>query len=288
MSQERQLPEELTALEATLASLKPRAASFDRLCQAFEAGYRAALAERHLPLPSGRGEGPDATPRGAELPPPVAELTRVQPVPAAGSTNVHPNHNLAPPPRRSWAWPAAFAAMSTVAAVLFVVVVLRPEPEPVVRYIERPAAVAPADPEALPAADAAPSEPMPVEQRRDPVDPAERLPAGEPPRREAPAEPAPFAWVSELAAALWPVPHSLPPPRRAMAADPFAEALALAGASPIGPYRSAEPPPAEPLETEPPPPSKTTAEWMELLHQRPTGEVDPFLDELFSPRRNRS
>ncbi len=43
--------------------------------------------------------------------------------------------------RHRWAWPSAFGAMTTVAAVLLAVVLLRPEPQSVVKYVyvERPA-----------------------------------------------------------------------------------------------------------------------------------------------------
>jgi len=50
--------------------------------------------------------------------------------------------------RHRWAWPSAFGAMATVAAVLLAVVLLQPDPQPVVEYVyvERPA-----EPEPIPA-----------------------------------------------------------------------------------------------------------------------------------------
>ncbi|MBN2477645.1 MAG: hypothetical protein JXB62_23760 [Pirellulales bacterium] len=90
-----ELPAELKAFEARLASLTPCAGRLDREALIFEAG-RASV------LPGG---GRSAS----------GVLRRLR-----------------------WSWPTAFGAMTTVAAALLAMVLMRPEPSVVVRYVRVP------------------------------------------------------------------------------------------------------------------------------------------------------
>jgi len=87
-----ELPAELKAFEARLASLSPRAPRFDREALIYEAGRASVLA------------GSDG--------------------PMAGSRRWS-----------RWGWPASFGSMTTVAAALLVVVLIRPEPPVLVKYV---------------------------------------------------------------------------------------------------------------------------------------------------------
>jgi len=125
MSGEEERSEDLKALEAALAALVPRVEGFDRERVIFEAGRAAAIAEME------RGQAHGMQPVGFE-----AARTR----------------------RRRWAWPAAFSAMTAVAATLLVALMTRPEPRVASRPVEprgpAPIGVPPAEPVAGPPAQA--------------------------------------------------------------------------------------------------------------------------------------
>jgi hypothetical protein len=114
MSGEEERSEELKGLEAALAALAPRVEGFDRERLIFEAGRAAAMAEMGL-APKAHGLQPVGV-EAAEAPPPC-------------------------PPRRRWAWPAAFSAMTAVAAMLLVMLIARPKPQMAERTAEPPASV---------------------------------------------------------------------------------------------------------------------------------------------------
>ena len=105
MSGKEERPEELKGLEAALADLVPRVEGFDRERLIFEAGRASAMAEMGrlpsppTPLPKGEGRerAPSLLPKGEG--------------------------------RRGWAWPAAFSAMTALAATFLVMLISRPGPE---------------------------------------------------------------------------------------------------------------------------------------------------------------
>ena len=119
MSQDRESENALTAFEAALASLTPRADQLDRQRLMFLAGRAAALAELQ-PLECG-----DASP--------LSESQSVVPCPRKAWA-WHPvrwlrkqkkSGDASPHSKGARAWPAAFAAMTVVAGVLLVALVLQ-------------------------------------------------------------------------------------------------------------------------------------------------------------------
>jgi hypothetical protein len=102
--------DDLNAFETALAALVPRTDRIDRDRLMFLAGQQSLLSEQKimspLPLVEGRGEGG----------------TIVKPIPS-----------------RAWGWPGAFAAMSAVAAALFVMLVFRTEPGKIKSVAKPPA-----------------------------------------------------------------------------------------------------------------------------------------------------
>ena len=145
MSGEEERSEELKAFEAALAALVPRVAGFDRERVIFEAGRASAMAEFDHDAPS----PPAPLPKGEGRRQPPAPL----PYTGEGSPCRSPLNAL-----RRWVWPAAFSAMTAVAATLLVALMTRPEPQVVHRAIEPPGAapigVLPAEPKAEPPAQA--------------------------------------------------------------------------------------------------------------------------------------
>ncbi len=91
MSEHKEQSSEMTSFERDLAALAPRVGGFDRERLIFLAGQAAAL----------RDSGAGVSPAGY----------------SAGGT---------PAPRMRWAWPAAFSAMTAVAAALLVMLCTRP------------------------------------------------------------------------------------------------------------------------------------------------------------------
>ena len=111
-----------TQFEAALSSLMPRAARIDRDRLMFLAGR----ASRHpLPLGEGRGEG-----FGEGLESHVESCGDVALTLALSQRERGPE--------RRWAWPAAFAAMTALAASLLVLLVNRPEPQIIERIVRVP------------------------------------------------------------------------------------------------------------------------------------------------------
>jgi len=115
MSEEEKRPSDLTAFEAALAALAPRANRLDRERLMFLAG-QASVA------PADRAMGPVAQPPSA-----VQELPGDSAQPGVAV------------PRR-WAWPTAFAAMTAVAASLLIMLLTQPSSEVVERPAQRRAA----------------------------------------------------------------------------------------------------------------------------------------------------
>jgi len=113
---------ERAPLEAMLSSLAPRAAQFERDRLMFLAGQASVLP---LPLGEGRGEGFGKGPEQGEESCGGAALTLTLSQRETG-------------PERRWAWPAAFSAMTAVAATLLVMVVNRPEPRVIERIVRVP------------------------------------------------------------------------------------------------------------------------------------------------------
>ena len=141
---------DLANLEAMLSSLAPRAAGIDRDRLMFLAGQASALpppmgqgrgegeAPSSLPLPLGEGRGEGEAMRGA-----ASAQTTHSPDSAALTLTLSQRERGQ---RGRWAWPAAFSAMTALAASLLVVLVNRPEPRVIERIVrvpgERPMAVA--------------------------------------------------------------------------------------------------------------------------------------------------
>ncbi len=98
MSQQEKPLNVLTPFEAALAALTPRVQAFDRERLIFLAGQAAALRERDVPLAAAKGTVPFLLRQKSGQSP-------------AGGT---------PASRGRWAWPAAFSAMTAVAASLLV------------------------------------------------------------------------------------------------------------------------------------------------------------------------
>jgi hypothetical protein len=124
---------DLANLEAMLSSLAPRAAGIDRDRLMFLAGQASAL-----PLPMGQGRGEGEAMRGA-----ASAQTAHSPDSTALTLTLSQRERGQ---RGRWAWPAAFSAMTALAASLLVMLVNRPGPQVVERIVrvpvERPAAVA--------------------------------------------------------------------------------------------------------------------------------------------------
>jgi hypothetical protein len=134
MSAEEDGCEELKQFADDLAALVPRA---DRLDPRFatllekEAALTAELAATHAAQP-GR---PTACPYCGRSGPGDRAQFRSAAVSAA------PGGQDARAPGRRWAWPAAFSAMSTVAAALLVMLLIRPQPQVVERTSQPPKTV---------------------------------------------------------------------------------------------------------------------------------------------------
>jgi hypothetical protein len=145
MSGEEERSEDLKALEAALAALVPRVEGFDRERLIFEAGRASALAEFDRDAPS----PPAPLPKGEGRRQPPAPLPkRERRVLVAWPLNA----------LRRWGWPAAFSAMTAVAATLLVALMTRPEPQVASRPAEPPVpapiGVLPAEPPAQAPTDA--------------------------------------------------------------------------------------------------------------------------------------
>ena len=146
---EEDLPPDLKAIEAELASLSPRTDRLDRERLIFLAGQESVLAKGGM-----KGTVPFSLRENRDSP-------------------LRENRDS---PRLFW--PAAFAAMTTVAATLLVMLLLRPETPAEVRFVEVPAE-SPGD------RDLAPDGKLPARPPEDrPVEPS-------PEPREPSAEPAP-------------------------------------------------------------------------------------------------
>jgi hypothetical protein len=107
MSQQDKPLNDSSPFEAALAGLAPRVEGFDRERLIFLAGQAAAMRERGAGVP----------PAGDVGVPALAGFSRPSP-PKSGT----------PAPLRRWAWPAAFSAMTAVAASLLVMLCTRTEP----------------------------------------------------------------------------------------------------------------------------------------------------------------
>ena len=108
--------------EQALSSLVPRAARLDRDRLMFLAGQAALLP---LPLGEGRGVGLGKGQEHGEKSCGSAALTLTLSQRERG-------------PERRWGWPAAFSAMTAVAATLLVMVVNRPAPRVIERIVRVP------------------------------------------------------------------------------------------------------------------------------------------------------
>jgi hypothetical protein len=150
--------EDLNALEARLAALRPRT-GLDRDRLMFLAG-RASGGAGILPVRCGASVQPSEDNSNA---------------PAAS-----PAGTTAPQSRRRWAWPAATAGMTALAASLLIALLVRPQPQPIVQIVERIVEV----PAVRPAIVA--GEPRPRTEAQDTVyrqpSAADRLPASSYPR----------------------------------------------------------------------------------------------------------
>ena len=121
--------EELKAFEARLAALRPRA---DRL----DPQWRSVLEKECLPSPLGRGAGGEGGIESQSPPSPSAltlTLSRRErgrcTAPAGHCfVCVHCGSEATLSVRRRWPWPVAFSAMTSAAAVLLVMLVMRHSP----------------------------------------------------------------------------------------------------------------------------------------------------------------
>jgi hypothetical protein len=133
---------DLANLEAMFSSLAPRAAGIDRDRLMFLAGQAAAL-----PLPLGEGRGKGET--SSSLPLPLGEGRGE----GEALFGMAPAHTASSPdsaalalilsqrekgPNGRWAWPAAFSAMTALAASLLIMLVNRPEPRVIERIVRVP------------------------------------------------------------------------------------------------------------------------------------------------------
>jgi len=105
--------EELKAFEAALAALVPRGDRLDRDRLMFLAGQASV---------------------GGIL----SETAAAEGTPGVSPVRGKAHGQDARATTRRWAWPAAFSAMTAVAATLLVIVVARPEPQVIVRTIPAP------------------------------------------------------------------------------------------------------------------------------------------------------
>jgi hypothetical protein len=111
-------PCELSELESALSALVPRAERFNRDRLMFLAGQASV------------------EPKTCQ--PPMEAIANLSGLPHIGDLS-HVLEASPPRPRGRWAWPAAFATMTGIAASLLVALAIRPAPQVVERIVRAPA-----------------------------------------------------------------------------------------------------------------------------------------------------